>query len=166
MSTLKLTIPDMMLLLGIAQCTYIIVYLFFRSGRISRGSLPLLYFATLAGAFTISFLHSTLPELFEKQIILEWALWNVQTPLSTLLIIQISQIYKLPSWKHYWVLLLLPAAYLITYNLAKGDGEQWHTWLTLAGLLAGAISLLSIWMNRAMLVTPDARKELIKSVTG
>jgi AraC-like DNA-binding protein len=150
-NTLKFTIPDILLLMGIAQCLYIIIYLAFRSGRISRGTLPLIYFITMGTAFTVSFLENTLPEIFQHYEILKWVLWSLQPPLCILLMIQVAQIDKVPSLMQYSVILLVPVAYCVALYMSGQGGQQLDIWLRLSGLVAGAISLLSVWFNRNIL---------------
>lgn len=147
MENLTFTIPDILLLLGVAQCLYIIVYLAFRSGRLSRGGVPLVYFITLAAAFTAGFLVNTLPELFSDIAYLKPLIWSLQYPLCVLLIIQVAQIYKAPSWGHYWVVLLVPLAYVAAHYLSTND-DQFEMWLRLNGLVAGTISFMSLWFSR------------------
>ncbi len=50
---LKFTVPEMLGLLGVAQCIYILVYMVFRSGRLSRGTLPAVYFGVLGLALLL-----------------------------------------------------------------------------------------------------------------
>lgn len=157
MNNLQFTIPEILLLIGIAQCLYVIVYLAFRSGKISRGTLPLLYFITMGVAFTGSFLNDTLVELIEINDLLIWALWGLQFPLCVLLIIQVAQIYKVPSWHQYWIFLLQPAAYLLVHNLAQSSSAP-HLWYNLAGLIAAALCLASLWFNRNMIETLKLEK--------
>ena len=161
-----LSFMDAVLLLGIAQCLYVIVYLLFRSGRISRGGVPLVYFSTLGSAFTLTFLESTLPGMFAGYDQLRWWLWSLQPPLCVLLIIQVAQIYRTPSIGQYWVLLTVPLAAMAAY---WGVGalyacpeprlcEPYADWRRLAALFAGAISFLSLGINHEILASLPAQK--------
>ena len=159
MEQLKFSIPEILSLIGIAQCLYVIVYMLFRSGRISRGSLALLYFLVLGLAFLSDFMHNTLPEISENHFYAQWFFWFLGPPLSVLLIIQITQINQAPAFRHYWVLGLLPAAYLISMLVVNKTGEcaiysppceDLRDWLTLTGLFAGSISLLTIRLKQSV----------------
>ena len=157
LKSISFTLPDILLLLGIAQCCYIIVYLAFRSGRISRGGLPLLYFVNLLAAFTLTFLSNQLPEYFLQFSTLIQMLWGLQTPLCILLIIQVAQIYKVPALRHYWVLALPPIAFgaatLVTSRYYQSCEPhmvcaEFQYWLSFCNQVAGSIALISLWFNR------------------
>ena len=55
MDQLRFTIPEMLSLIGVFQCVYILVYVLFRAGNISRVVLPLLYFLVLGVGFFLDF---------------------------------------------------------------------------------------------------------------
>jgi AraC-like DNA-binding protein len=149
----------MLLLIGIAQCLYVMVYLIFRSGKISRGSLPLAYFLAMGLAFTASFLNTTIPELIDIDSRIIWALWSLQFPLSVLLIIQVAQIYKVPSIAQYSVLLIIPLGFLCAWKFSASS-ESAETWFRLAALITGALSLASLWLNRSMITAlRDEKKQ-------
>ena len=157
METLRFTIPEIFSLFGVAQCVYIMVYMTFRSGRLSRGTLPLIYFFVLALAFFLDAASRHIGEISSLYDHARWALWFFGPPLSVLLIIQIAQISKTPAWKHYWVLSLIPLAYGVSHKLASP--ENLPDILIAAGLIAGGISLLAIWFNRPLWKNLSSQKQ-------
>jgi len=158
MDQLRFSIPEIISLFGAAQCIYIIVYMAFRSGRISRAGLPLAYFLVLACAFLTDFATRYLGQ-FTYYDYLPWIFWFLGPPLSVLLVIQVAQITKLPALRYYLVLLLLPAAFAIAHFLtATKDAacagfllcDEMRDWLLVTGISAGAVSLLTIWLVRGL----------------
>lgn len=158
MDHLRFSVLEILSLIGVAQCVYIIVYMAFRSGRISRGGLALAYFSVLALAFFLDFTQLYIGE-FKNLFYLQWGAWFLGPPLSVLLIIQIAQISKVPDLKYYAVLLLLPLAFAASMLAGQGDRlcdgynacAERQSWLVVLGILAGGISLLTIWFNRELL---------------
>ena len=151
-SHLQFTIPEILSLIGLVQCVYILVYMAFRAGRFSRIVLPALYFLVLGAAFFLDFAARGLSGLFPFYNITEWAFWFLGPPLSVLLMIQIARITELPSIRSYWVLTLLPLAVLAGLSLRKLDYEtSLIEILTLTGFLAGVISLFAMGSQRSLL---------------
>lgn len=157
MDGLRFTIPEILSLFGVAQCLYIIVYMFFRSGRISRAGLALLYFSVLALAFAHDFAASSFGKVFPYFKDIGWALWFLGPTLSVLLVIQIAQISRLPSIRYYWILLLIPISYGVAYA-CKDKTDHFYDLLTVCGLVSGGISLLALWFNRSVLETLGKEK--------
>lgn len=154
---LRFSLFEIVALLGVAQSFYIVVYLLFRSGRISRGGVPLVYFLNMGALFAWCFLDYNLPSVTEGLSLIKWGLWALQAPLCCLLIIQVSQIYKVPDFSDYWVVLLVPAAYGAVYAVShywlvctKDDlCPDLESWLWVSGAFASVLSFLSLWFNRA-----------------
>lgn len=159
MDSLRFTIPEILSLLGVAQCLYLLVYMLLRSGSIKSVFLPALYFLVLAAAFTLDFGRGTFFKLVPHYNVWAWALWFMGPPLSVLLILQILKLPHMPSWKHFWILLLLPVAYLISAILSgREEGcldpatcHVFQSWLVVTGLLAGLGSMTAIWFQRPQL---------------
>lgn len=147
MDGLNFSIPEILSLFGVAQCIYIMVYMAFRSGRLSRGGLPLLYFFVLALAFFSDVASRHVGEMIPYYTDIQWALWFYGPPLSVLLIIQIAQISRTPSLKHYWILLLIPLSYYISTQIV-GQDDSFQELLVVTGLISGGISILAIWFSR------------------
>lgn len=166
MEQIRFTIPEILSLFGVAQCLYIIIYMIFRSGRISRAGLPLAYFSVLAAAFLLDAAQQRLDGVTAYYFYLQWAAWFWGPPLSVLLVVQIVQINRMPDLRHYWVLFLPAAAFLLAAGVAHGikgcEGfaacEDIRKFLGLGGLVAGAVSLLSLWFKRDMMDGIDDKK--------
>ena len=156
MDNLSFTIPEILSLLGVAQCSYLLAYMLFRSGSIKSVFLPALYFLVLAGAFAFDFGRASVSPLVPHFEIWGWALWFMGPPLSVLLILQILQLPAMPAPKHLWVLLLVPLAFVSSYGLSGLDAScasahdcaVFDAWLVVTGLLAGLTSMVAIWFQR------------------
>lgn len=161
---LNFSLFEIVSLLGVAQSLYIVVYLLFRSGRISRGGVPLVYFLNMSALFIWCFFEYNLPEFTHNFPLMKWSLWSLQAPLCCLLILQVAQIYKVPAVQDYWVILLVPAAYIAASVLSDywpckaGDCQFFDELLWLGGAFSSALSLLSLWFNRAKIIGLTAEK--------
>jgi AraC-like DNA-binding protein len=153
MHDIRFSIPELLSLIGVAQTLYIIVYMLFRAGRLSRTGLPLLFFMVLYAAFAVDFGAEHLSRDIPGYGLLQTVLWLAIPPLSVLLVMQVAQITRLPPSKYYAVL-LLPFAGLGAAALAARLGgdctallgcDEFTLWLLVFGQLSGAVSLLSIW---------------------
>lgn len=159
MDNLRFSVPEILSLLGVAQCIYLLVYMMFRSGSIKSVFLPSVYFLVLAGAFALDFGQASVAPLIPYFEFWHWAFWFMGPPLSVLLILQILQLPAMPSVRNFWVLLLVPAAFLISQGIARLDQscDGWQTceampdWLVVTGLVAGLFSLAAIWTQRMRL---------------
>lgn len=164
MDQLQFTIPEILSLIGVTQCVYILVYMSMRAGRLSRAGLPILYFFVLGIAFFADFGQRSVGEITPYYFYIQWAAWFLGPPLSVLLIIQIARITSTPALKHYWVLLLIPFAFLwarVIGNVQCVDGEicnDLKSVLIAFGMIAGCISLLAIWGNRGLFSTITSEK--------
>ncbi|MBK9584621.1 MAG: helix-turn-helix transcriptional regulator [Alphaproteobacteria bacterium] len=168
MDQLRFTIPEMLSLIGVFQCVYILVYVLFRAGNISRVVLPLLYFLVLGVGFFLDFGASYIGEITPYYDLIRWCAWFLGPPLSVLVIIQVAQTTQMPSLADYAVLLFVPAAMLFSLFMASQAKDcqvflecsvLWD-WLDVTGLVAGAASLLMVWLHR------DIFSELQKQKAG
>ncbi len=157
---MEFEIGEIVLLLGIAQCLYISVYIAFRMRYFSLEILPLAYFVVLALALFLDLAARFIGSGFECYLLLQWGFWYVIPPLSVLLIIQVASITKPPSPRHFLVLLLIPLALAISWIMAGAESEcqdgilgcrPFKDWLVVTGVIAGALSLLEIWVSRDLL---------------
>lgn len=166
MDQLRFTIPEIIALVGTAQCLYVIVYMMFRSGRISRGGLALLYFLALGLGFFFDFAEGFIGDITEYYFYLQWFSWFWGPPLSVLLIIQIARISQVPALKHYWIIFLVPLSFAAAqFVVPEEPGCQAYRpcteireWLTVLGILSGGLSLLAIWANRGLFSSLTAEK--------
>jgi AraC-like DNA-binding protein len=149
MDSLSFTLPQALALLGVAQCAYIVTYMALRAGRLSRAGVPIAYFCVLGLAFALDFGHKSWSGFLSFYEDLQWLTWYAGPPLSVLLIIQIAQIHTVPNWRRYWIMALVPLAYAGAQIFS--DSKQFADFLVITGLLAGGISLLTLWLNRDIL---------------
>jgi AraC-like DNA-binding protein len=150
MKDLTFTIPEILSLIGAVQCTYVMVYVLTRSGNFARAILPAFYFLVLCIAFLTDFANSNLHKLVPYYAYIQWAAWFSGPPISVLLVVQIAQITKTPDFRHYWVLLLIPLAFISALVLTKNEPDLQESMLIVTGLVAGGVSLLTIWANRGL----------------
>jgi AraC-like DNA-binding protein len=155
MNQIQFTIPEILSLIGVTQCVYILVYMIMRAGKLSRAGLPILYFGVLACAFLSDFAYRTLGSNFEHYFFIQWTAWFLGPPLSVLLVIQIAKINETPALKHYWVLGLVPLAFAAAAFLSPEDRAAG---LTVFGIIAASISLLAIWGQRGLFASLSNEK--------
>ena len=159
MDNLRFSIPEILSLMGVAQCVYLFVYIAFRSGSLQSVFLPALYFLVLGGAFALDVAGTSVAPLIPGFMVWHWALWFMGPPISALLILQILQLPTMPPLKNFWVLLLIPAAFLISQAIGMMDDSchKWNIcrpsleWLVVTGLVAGLLSIIVIWSQRRRL---------------
>jgi len=157
MDNLLFTLPEVLSLIGVIQCVYVLVYVGFRAGSMLRIILPFLYFFVLGAAFFIDLARRHIGDISDFYDVLSWGAWTLSLPLSALLIIQMSQIRKLPQLSNWFILLVVPTAYIISRSISyylnieckSGDMcPDLMIWLNITGVIAGAMSLLLIWTHR------------------
>jgi AraC-like DNA-binding protein len=166
LSQIQFTIPEILSLIGVTQCVYLLVYMAMRSGWSARAILPIVYFGTLCCAFLLDFANAMLSDLIPFYFYFQWAAWFMGPPLSVLLIKQIVDLTQTPALKEYRVLLLIPAAFAVSIFASSFDNqcdflkpcEEIKKWLVVTGLMAGALSLLSVWSHRDLLDISGDRK--------
>lgn len=157
-STAQFSIIEIMGLLGLAQCIYLLVYMVFRSGRLSRGTLPAIYFAVLGAALLFDVAARFWSPYIEGYSSWQWAFWFMGPPLSYLLILQIAKITALPPLRSYMVLLLVPVSYAVALLLSQTEEGcaailcfPTQEWLLITGIIASGLSLLLIWSKKDLL---------------
>ncbi|NQZ13657.1 MAG: AraC family transcriptional regulator [Alphaproteobacteria bacterium] len=164
---LSFSLVEILSLLGVAQCLYILVYLLFRSGRISRGTIPILFFTFLGTAFSLDLAETSWAPLVDSYKHLQWFFWFSCAPLSVLLVLQVAQITRTPHWEYFLLMLFIPLGYLAAF-LFVGDTEecnvifkcqQMDDALLVLGVIIGAISLLTIWFKKDILETLLTQKK-------
>ncbi len=170
MNKILFTIPEVISLIGVFQCVYILVYVTFRAGDFFRTFLPLLYFFALGTAFFSDLARGYISDITPYYEIISWACWAFVTPISVLLIIQMARITTIPSIINWGILLVVPFAYYAAYLSAfyaipSCDKnavfcDDFYPLLEICGLIAGAISLLTIWASR------DLFSDILKQKAG
>ena len=159
LNTLQFSLPEILSLIGLSQCVYILVYMAFRSGNLKRALIPAFYFLFLGLGFFADFGHSFIGQTSPYYVVVQWFVWFIGPPLSVLLMVQIARIEKLPHAGLFGVLLLTPLAYLFAVTMSMRDSECilpdacpiLIDWLLVGGLVAGSISMLTIWFQRGVL---------------
>ncbi|MBU0800595.1 MAG: AraC family transcriptional regulator, partial [Alphaproteobacteria bacterium] len=157
--TATFRIPEILSLIGLIQCVYVLVYMAFRAGDIRHAVVPSAYFVVLALAFFLDFAQRFIGTDGAAYPLWQWAAWFMGPPLSVLLVIQVARITRLPGVRHLWLLLLLPLAFAGAQMMAQADEEcvsaaacpVLYEWLVTFGLVAGGVSLLAVWLQRGML---------------
>jgi len=159
MDALKFTIPEIFSFIGVVQCVFILVYMLFRAGRLSRATIPFFYFLILGMAFFLDFSDRFISDISPYFEIIKMALWFSGPPIAVLVVIQIAQIKKVPELKHYWVLILpfvsYVAAHYNSHNFtdckAVYNCPEFLNWFVIISLIVGAICLLYILMQQKIL---------------
>ena len=159
MNQIIFTIPEVIALIGVFQCVYVLVYVTFRAGNFVRVILPVLYFFVLGVAFFIDLARGYISEITQYYEVISWASWSLGTPLSVLLIVQMSHITRLPSLLNWTIILVVPLAFMGAVIVSRYVNplcqldiicSELFEWLQVFGLIAGAISLLAIWGHRSL----------------
>ena len=148
---LNLTILELLAFLGLAQSVYILVYIFLRSNSFSRAIYPVIFFLTLGGAFFITVAQSQWQISVDNYSQINWLLWTLCAPLSSLLSIQIARITKSPPLLFLPLLLIVPVALIGMNIMSQKYNFNYLDSLYVVGILIGALSLLLIWLKRESL---------------
>lgn len=159
MNALKFTIPEIFSFIGVVQCVFILVYMLFRAGRLSRATIPFFYFLVLGISFFLDFSDRFISDISPYFEIIKMAFWFAGPPMAVLVVIQIAQIKKMPELKHYWVLVLPFLSYAAAYYNSRNFTEckaiyncaEFLNWFVIISLIVGAISLLYILMQQKIL---------------
>ena len=159
MEKISFSLPEILALLGMVQCTYLIVHVSLRSRQVSHAALPLLYFFVLGLAFMSDFAQGRLLLDEHKYFYVQWFLWFSGAPLSVLLVLQLADMNKTPALRDYWVLLLLPLSFTLSLLATNATFDCEITsrcealvdMLKVTGLMAGTISLLVIFSKKDLL---------------
>lgn len=159
MEALRFTLPEVLSLIGVVQCVYILVHMCFRSGNLRGIVLALLYFFVLGVAFFLDLARSQLFDLTPYYNVYSWSAWALGPPLSVLLIIQMARITSLPSILYWLLLLIVPFAFIVARGLVGYMNqiciEDWlcsdfFILLNITGAVAGSASFLVIWSQRTI----------------
>jgi len=161
MGSLQFTVSEVLSLIGVFQCVYLLVHIAFKVqiGSVIRIALPFIYFLILGSAFFIDLARRFISDFSPYYDVFSWAAWTCIAPLSVLLIMQISQIRLLPSLRSWLILLVVPAALAASYGADYYSQKSCSVgyncsdifdWLNVTGGIAGALSLLMIWTRRTL----------------
>jgi AraC-like DNA-binding protein len=166
MEDMRFSVPEILSLVGLIQCVYVLVYMLFRAGDVRRAVLPSLYFVVLGLAFFLDFARDHVGAMFDYYLVLPWAAWFMGPPLSVLLMIQIAQISQVPPRRYFFLPLLLPIAAAVAISMARrdtncelpGNCPVLREWLVIFGLVAGLVSIAILWARRSLLRGLKAEK--------
>ena len=155
MQNLSFSLPEILALIGLIQCTYLLVHIFFIRWQIKAAALPALYFLVLGAAFFFDFAREEIGD-FDAYSLLQWAAWFYGPPLSVLMVIHLADSQKTPAFKDYWIILLIPLCYVLaSVSMQNEPGCTFLAYciemkpmLTVLGYMAGAISLLVIFSKK------------------
>lgn len=156
LQSLNFSLPEILSLIGLVQCVYLLVYIASRMKSISHAGLPFVYLLVLGAAFFFDMAENQIGGISKYYYYLQWFAWFSGAPLSVLLIVQFSEINKAPLWREYWVLLLTPLSFLLSVMAVNSINtcshlepcEQLKSLMTVTGLMAGSISLLVIFSKK------------------
>ncbi len=169
MSELRFSFWEMLSLVGVFQCVYILVYIFFRVTNFRQTILPALYFLVLCAAFFMDFAKTYIGQITPYYDYLLFGAWTLTLPVSVLLVLQIAQLSKLPDWPYWGVLAFLPLGFVVSEFAASRQGggqlcsyinncSDFMEWLRITGLVFGALSLLLVWGKRKLIDQLHAEK--------
>jgi len=163
---MQLSVGDVVSLIGLVQCCYVLVYMLFRSGHLVRGGLPAFYFLVLAAAFLMDFMHSYDLMLVEYSILVHWFVWFMAPPISVLVVLQVARITKVPHPGYFILLVFVPVAWIVSFIITRDVSgcdafalcEDRKNWMVVSSCIAGALALLSLWFDRSALENIHAYK--------
>lgn len=156
MDSPNFTFYEVLSFVGVLQCVYLLVHMGFKAGSFIRIILPFTYFLVLGSAFFSDLARRFIHDITPHYDVFAWLAWALVPPLSVLLIIQMSNVRKLPSLASWLILLVVPIALGSSYFAQIYTDQQcsntqcysFLSWLNVTGVIAGAASLLTIWTRR------------------
>ncbi len=164
MNQFSLTIPEILALIGIVQCTFLIVHIFFGASGFKYLFIPVLFFCALGAGFTSDFAQDRLSGNDMGFFYLQWWIWFSTPPISALLIKQLVHFNGAISWRACYPILLIPISFAIASVISNKiigcvnllSCMEMQGLLYIAGLIAGAVSLLIIFNTERLY---DIRKQ-------
>lgn len=156
---MSFSLLEILALIGATHCTYLIVHICFGFRKIARAGLPLLFFTVLGLAFSADLAQNRLEFEGDLYFYIQWFLWFSGPPLSVLLVIQLADMSKPPPLMDFWVLLLLPLSFALSFMAADTaigctslePCKELRELLKVTGLMAGTISLLVTFSKKDLL---------------
>ncbi len=148
---------ELLCLLGLSQCVYVLVYIALRSDGIKQIILPTLFFGVLADCFLFGAAESRWSQIVPHYEEIQWGLWLLLAPVSMLLIVKIIRITEEPQAIFWFMPLLVPLAFISVDFLSQNFGKT-ADWFHIHAIIIGGLSLLMIWANRDGLDSLHKRK--------
>ena len=167
MYDMKFTIVEMLSLLGVVQCLYLLVYFSLRIRYITRVSIPFLYFFCLAMGFTVDLAERFLIGISPYYGIVQYMIWFLTVPFAVLLVIQIAKITRPPSPKYF---LWAPIPFYALIAAFFLNGGQWGCgndtdaclsltdFFVVVSLLLCGLCVLSLLLQRGLLASIPMQK--------
>ncbi len=159
METLRFTIPEILSLIGLVQCTYILVYFTIRGIHKNNAALPFFYFLFLGLAFFLDFGTRHIAQIIPAYGQILWLSWFIGPPLSVILIMRLAAPPNSNIYKKLLILLSLPVCWLFSI-LAVDMGDfcygtltsclEFNKFLHLSGLISSTISLLFLFSQNTI----------------
>lgn len=143
--TAQFTLPEILSLLGLVQCVYVLVYMLLRSGSFVNAVIPVLYFSFMGMAFFLDAAAGRWRDGIAHYEAFQWLFWFSGIPTGALLIFQIANVTEAPRPKYFLLLFLIPITFLPGYFM---DAQNI---LYISGLIVGSLSLLAIWLRRDLI---------------
>ena len=157
LSATQFSLPQILIILGIAQSVYALVYISLRVVKTSLIMVPAAYYLILASCFLYDFAATSSAQAAKFFIPLGFGAWALVPAISYLLVIQLTVLKKPPGGWHF-VALLAPVLTAITaYGLSVIKGHDLSVvermdvmgdWVDILTVVSGAILLLAIWFQR------------------
>ena len=157
MDSLSFNIIEIIALLGLAQSSYILVFMGLRWKRFSRVVLPILFFLILFCAFFTSLAEDRIASLLPFYEYIKWFSWTAIAPASVLLILQIAQITDTPRGRFWAIFLFMPLALFGAITLGNVY-ENEVKWLYISSVFVGGLSLITLWQIRNLFEELSFRK--------
>ncbi|MDP2205194.1 MAG: AraC family transcriptional regulator [Alphaproteobacteria bacterium] len=158
--TVTFSLIEWLAITGLVQSVLILVYILFRVRNWRQAFIPIIYFLFLAAAFGFQF-ALRLEDYAQTIRYALWFCWAMGPPLCYLLVLQVVRLIDLPPARHFLVLLTLPGAIflaVVTLPLTGGckNGlvgcSSLQDLLYLTGSMAGAVSILALWLRKNIFV--------------
>lgn len=143
-TAIQFSFPEILSFICLSQAVYVLVYLLLRSGNLRQAIVPCAYFTVLSCALILD-AASARWSLLDHLSLYQWGFWFALLPLGALLILQIAGLGQSPAMRYYALLLTIPAV-LAAYLLPDTNEGMY-----VAGLVAGALCLLAVWLRRDLL---------------
>lgn len=169
LSSYQFSLPQILIILGVAQSVYALVYISLRVVKTSLIMVPAAYYFILAGCFLFDFgatMSKDAKELLEP---LGFGFWALLPSISYLLVIQLTVLKRPPAFGHFAALMapVVTAGVAFAMGMMKGHDLSLPErlmitgdWIDILTVISGGVLLLAIWFQRDQMETIFADKAL------
>jgi AraC-like DNA-binding protein len=154
---LQFSLLELLSLLGLIQCVYIMVHLVGRAVMPRQIVIPVIFFGFLGFAFLLNAAESRWQDVILIYDDYNWFAWAIIPSLSALLIVQIIRITSVPPLAMWLLPFLYLPAYFMTYMIPQLMAYK-GIYMNFSALVIGAFSLLAIWIYKKDLAGLNERK--------